>query len=115
MIPMTKTEKKHATICAALSYWLVGIVWYFLDEEMKKDKFVAFHAKQGLALYIVAGVLWIGFNLVKKTFFFLSGGFDILLSLTSLGVFILAILGTMHVLHGEMKKLPFVGKFVKKL
>ena len=43
--------------CAALSYLIVGIIWYFVDDEMKKNGFAKYHAKQGL-VYLIASVIY---------------------------------------------------------
>ena len=52
-------------LCAALSYLLIGIIWYFADEKMKSSSFAKFHFQLGTqktALTIAEGAehyLWL--------------------------------------------------------
>ena len=43
--------------CAILAYILIGIIWFFVDDKMKKNKFVKFHVKQALVLLVVSIIL----------------------------------------------------------
>ncbi len=73
----------------------------------EKDDFVKFHAKQGLALFIVEMVTCMVFGIVP--IFWLFGGFFMLFWL------ILNIIGITNVLNEEKKKLPVIGRFADKL
>lgn len=98
---------ENGKVCAILAYLLVGIIWFFADEKMKKNSFVKFHAQQALVLLIISvfGSLFltIAFILVW------------LLPLFQLAVFILVIIGIVNAAKGEEKELPIVGQFGKKL
>ena len=51
-----KASVENEKVCAILSYLLIGIIWYFADEKMKKSNFAKFHVKQGIVLFI-AGII----------------------------------------------------------
>lgn len=110
---MAKTSSKDIrsqhTACAALSYWLIGIIWYFVDEKMRTND-VKFHVKQGLVLLM----LWVALHLVANLLFFISVfGFSILVTLVQLALLVLTIIGTIKAINGEKYVLPVVGGLTK--
>ena len=47
------TDKETGKICAILAWFFpIGLIWYLVDENMKKNKFVGFHVKQSLVLFL---------------------------------------------------------------
>ena len=44
------SDKSRA--CAVLCYVVVGIIWYFLDKDLKNDPFVKFHVKQAIIFFL---------------------------------------------------------------
>jgi uncharacterized membrane protein len=105
MATMNKVEEGKA--CAALSYILVGIIWYFVDEAMRKNEFAKFHAKQGLVLIIT----WIILSIVASVIPFI--GWFILWPIFGIFCFVLFILGLINSLNGAEKELPVIGSFAK--
>lgn len=92
-------------IWAALSYlWLLSILVLIFK---KGDSFVAFHAKQGLVLFLISVVL----TLVPAPFWLLG----IFWQLLQVGVIILLIWGILKALSGEQYKLPLVGDLAAKI
>ncbi len=75
----------------------------------KDSKFAQFHAKQGLilALAVIVGV-WIS-GLIPVL------GWMILSPAISIGGIVLMIMGLINVANGEMKDLPIIGDFSKKI
>lgn len=108
-----KSKEGNEKICAALSYLLIGIIWYFADEKMKKDKFAKFHAKQGLVL-LGAAILWsIVLNLLFRSFWTMGAwGLWNLLSYVPL---VFAVIGIVNAMNHQEKELPLIGKFASKL
>src|SRR5680860_1594678 len=103
---VSETMKKHDNkIIAILSY--IGVLCLIPLFTKKDDKFVFFHAKQGLVLFIVEII----------TYFILTiPGFGwIIAPIASLIWFALSIVGIINVLGGEMKELPILGKFADKI
>lgn len=105
---------ENAKLCAALSYLLIGIIWWVADEKMKPNTFVKFHAKQGLVLLIVDIIIWATFSILFVPFAFV-GALWILWSVVStivwLTMLILLILGIINAVNGNEKELPVIGRF----
>lgn len=93
----------NSKICAVLAYFAIGIIWYFLDEKMKKDEFAKFHVKQALGLIIAdlvlmtalgASIIGIPFIVVVKVF-----------------ALVFSIMGIINALNGDKKELPIIGSY----
>ena len=109
--PEANNDQKHSNqdngkACAVLSYFLVGIIWYFVDENMKKNDFVKFHVKQALGLTIA--------NLVLGTVLLVTVLGSLLFPLLNLTVLVLAIIGIIDAMNGNKKELPLIGKYSTK-
>ena len=104
-----KKSNDEAKICAALAYILVGVIWFFVDENMKKNKFVKFHVQQALVLLILS----IAVNIVGGIIPFI--GWLIILPIGNLLVFVLWVFGLYYALTEKEKMLPVIGKYGKKL
>jgi len=94
--------------CAALAYFLIGIIWFFVDEKMRKNSFAAFHTKQAIVLMITS---LIGHTVL--TIIPIIGW--LLLPFFSLLILIFAIIQLLAAFQGQEKELPVVGKFAEKL
>lgn len=103
---ISSTEIARGKVCAMLSYLLIGIIWYFSDEKMKKNNFAKYHVKQALILLIVSfiGSIALGMTLILAW----------LIPFLQIAVFILMIIGIMNANNGEKKELPIIGKFGNK-
>ena len=69
----------------------------------KNDPFVKFHIKQALVLVAIEVIIWV--------LGFVFSPLWMLLRLADLAVFVLAIIGIVHVVQGKEQALPIVGKF----
>ncbi|MFH1427578.1 MAG: DUF4870 domain-containing protein [Patescibacteria group bacterium] len=101
-----KNTTKNSTegkLCAILAYLLVGIIWYFADEKMKKNEFVKFHVKQALVLLIfsLAGSIVLGMTFILAW----------LIPLYQVAIFIILVVGIINANNGDKKELPIIGKF----
>ena len=108
------SEAEEGKVCSILSYFLVGIIWYFADEKMKKNAFAKFHAKQGLALLIVC----VAVSIVGSVLGWLPiiGGFmRVIMLLLSLCLFVLWVLGIINSAQGKSKALPVIGSLGESL
>ena len=104
---MTDVEK--GKICAILAWFFpIGLIWYFLDKNMRKNKFVGFHVKQSLVLAIVSILINIVGSIVPVI------GWFIILPVGGLIVLVLFIMGLIQAIKGEQKELPVIGKFAEK-
>ncbi len=107
-------KAENATTCAALSYILIGIIWYFVDEKLKKNAFVKFHVKQGLVL-LIAGIAWqIAWGIVGSILLVVS--MFVLAPIVSLGFYVplvWAIIGIIKAVNGKQAELPVIGSYAK--
>ena len=106
-----KSGSGNSQLCALLSYFLIGIIWYFADENMKKDSLARFHAKQAIILFIFS-IAWSIILQILSVLVFFFGLIFLLLHYVPL---ILAIVGIIYALNGQEKELPAIGSFAKKL
>ena len=105
-------SNKNANLCAILAYLFVGIVWYFVDDKMKKDKFVKFHVKQGIVL-MIAWILWsVAVSILYSLTMFLLTPIITILYLVP---WVFVVLGIINALNNKEKELPIIGEYAKKL
>jgi len=101
-INLTENEK----LCAFLSYLYLGLIWYLVDEKIRKSNFVKYHVKQGLLLLITNLVL--GAIMGIPIIGWLAAP---LVSLIILGYMIIGIL---NVFFNRQKELPLIGRYAEK-
>jgi len=101
-------KNDNAKLCAILSYFLAGIVWYYVDDKMKKNKFAEFHAKQALVLLITSIII----NVVGMIIPII--GWFIILPIGGLLVLIWWILGLIYAATDKKTELFLIGQFAKK-
>ena len=106
---MAKKKSDNSKLCAILAYLLFGVIWYFVDEDLKKDKFVKFHVQQALVLLLLP----LAVNVIGTIIPVL--GWLIILPIGNLIVLVLWVMGVYYALTGKEKPLPIVGKYGKKL
>lgn len=99
-------DAKDGKVCAILAYLLIGIIWYFVDEKMKKNTFANFHVKQALVLLIVslAGSIVLGMTFILAW----------LIPLWQIVVLVMMIIGMINANNEQKKELPIIGKFGNK-
>lgn len=100
---------ENGKLVAILSYIVIGLIWYALDKEVRKDSFARFHFKQGVVLFItvvllniIAGILS---NLVGFWIYTVTNVIDLLL----------VVLGIVAAINGEKKQLPVIGQYAEKI
>lgn len=90
----------------AIVGYIIPILFFIpLVTDAKNSPFAKFHANQQLNLLLAA----IAVNIVGSIIPFL--GWFIILPLGSIALIILAIMGIINAVKGEMKKLPAIGGF----
>lgn len=101
-----KLDAEKNKVMAIVGY-IIPILFFIplLSEESKKSPFAKFHANQQLNLLLAA----IAVNVVGMIIPIL--GWFIILPLGSIAIFVLAIIGIINGVKGEMKKLPLIGGF----
>lgn len=102
-------EVDDGKICAFLAYiFPIGLIWYLVDEKMKKNKFVAHHVYQSLAAVIVVFIGQIVGSIIPIL------GWFIILPLVMLAGLVWFIQGLIYSLGGQKKDLFLIGKFGHK-
>ncbi|MFT4310224.1 MAG: DUF4870 domain-containing protein [Candidatus Woesearchaeota archaeon] len=93
-------------LVSALSYILVGIIWYFADAKVQNTT-TRFHVKQGLNLLIISLVGHFILGIIP-----ILGW--IILPFFSLAIFILWIIGLVNALNGKQNEIPLIGVLADK-
>ncbi|MBW2982930.1 DUF4870 domain-containing protein [Candidatus Woesearchaeota archaeon] len=106
----TQDEKKLFSILT-YPFFIVGLIWYLVDENMQKDKFAKFHFKQSLVLVIAYLIVWIAVSIL----WFIPYLPGILYTLAWIAFLVLAVLGIINAANHEEKELPVIGGYAKKL
>ncbi|HSU72451.1 MAG TPA: DUF4870 domain-containing protein [Candidatus Binatia bacterium] len=101
-------KQSESKLWAFLAYLLsiIGFVLVYLLH--KDDKFAMYHAKQSLVLFIFAVIVSVVGSILPVI------GWLIILPVGEILVLILAILGIVNALKGEMKPLWLIGKYADK-
>lgn len=113
---------KYRKLVSALCYFLVGIIWYLIDEDAKRDPQIQFHAHQG-TIFIIAAIIYgvlftILMAIVTIIFSLIPVIGPIIISIISLLRFvplIFAIIGVINALQENEKELPIIGEQARKL
>jgi len=106
---MAKNDVEEGKICAFLMYLFpIGLIWWLLDENMKKNEFAKFHLKQSLVLLIVSIIIQVAGSIIPIL------GWFIILPLGSIFILVLWIMGIIYSLTGKQKELPLIGQFGNK-
>lgn len=101
---------ENEKLVAILAYvFIIGIIWYFVDEKIQKSSLAKHHVQQGIVLTLTS----IAINFVGSAIPVL--GWFIILPLGNLLVFILWIIGIVYALQEKQKNIPLIGQFGKKL
>ena len=102
--PDSKDVEDNKVIAAIGYLWILCLVPLL---GKKDSKFAQHHGKQGLVLTIISILLWV-VNIVPilGQLVFIFG---------TLAIFILAIMGIIKSLNGEMWEMPILGEYAKKI
>jgi uncharacterized membrane protein len=103
MAKKEKISKKDSNekACSILSYLVIGIIWFFADETIRKNENVKFHVKQGLVLLILDIIIYLVVQIPIIGW--------IARPVLWIGFIILLIIGIINAAKGEQKELPLIG------
>jgi uncharacterized membrane protein len=100
--------------------YIIPFIPYFVE---KKNKFVQYHAKQGMNLFIICVVYSIIYSIltsiikVKRYVYYGAIEYNVTpwwvtfpLGLIGLGLTVIALMGIVYVLNGKAKELPIINK-----
>lgn len=106
----TTSSADNSKICAVLSYILIGLIWYLVDESVKKNAFAKYHVKQGLVLLIFAIIVWI----VDAILMFIPVIGWLAIVILELLLLVLVIIGIVNAINDKQAELPVIGKYANK-
>lgn len=104
-----KKDVESGKVMGILSYLGILALVPYLTE--KNNKFVIYHAKQGLNLFIIEIIGSAIISIAGSFLFVLSFIVSLISSAFALGIFVLSILGIVDVCNGKAKELPVINKF----
>ena len=105
---MATNKNDNTKLVSILSYFLVGIIWYFVDTNVQNKK-TKFHVKQALNLTIIN----IGLSIIISFIFFIPFIY-ILMMLVKITIFILWILGLINAINQKEEVIPLIGNYADK-
>lgn len=103
---------KHRTLVSVLSYLLIGIIIYGLDEKARKDKLVKFHVKQGIVFLITVLFVKLLSQIISSVLWVFAVPIIFVLHIL---VVILLIIGVLNASNEKFKELPVIGSYSKKI
>jgi len=111
-------EVEEGKVCAILA-WIfpIGLIWYFVDEKMKKNSFAKFHVQQSLTLAIIAialSVISMFVGMLGLVLLPIAGILLLVIWAVNIALFVLWIIGIIGAINGTQKELPIVGQYGKK-
>lgn len=99
-----RMDKKPNAMAIFAYLWILIVIPFLTDA--KKEPFVKYHLKQGLALLVFEAIgIFVGWFPILG---WLVGGVIWLLSI------IFAVIGIMNVLNGREKELPWIGQYARR-
>lgn len=104
----TKKEIEDGKCLAILSYVSILALIPYLTE--KKNKYVMYHAKQGMNLFIIEVIVGALSPLLCLILFLIAPLVGLILSIIGFALLILSIIGIINVCNGEAKELPIINK-----
>ena len=115
---VTEKEIEEGKVCAVIMYlfFIVGLLWYFLDEKMKKNKFAEYHLKQAIVLVLASMIISFGVGILSFIFAITIIGLIFIFPLMLLAFvpMIWTIIGIVYSVQGKMKPLPLIGEYAEK-
>jgi uncharacterized membrane protein len=108
---VSKKSVEDGKIYAFLGVFLTVIGFLIVLLTKKDNKYAMFYAKQGLILFIVYVVIAISVAILTIVPF-IGGVVSMILWIVFV---ILWLIGLIYALSGEMKDIPFVGEYARKL
>tara|TARA_Y100000310_G_C20683267_1_gene817386 strand:- start:2183 stop:2548 length:366 start_codon:yes stop_codon:yes gene_type:complete len=115
-------KSDEGRIVAVLSYILIGIIWYFVDDKIRgKNAFAKFHVQQALVLLIFSiaisilnGILSAIFGFIAVFTLGIGSALLIIPLLISFIPLIFWLFGVVYALQGSKKELPWIGRYGKE-
>lgn len=105
----SKKEIEDGKLMGILSY--VGVLSLIPYLTEKNNRFVMYHAKQGVNLFLLEIICSVVLSVVGPLMWLLLGVVALVSALVSLASLALSIIGIVNVCNGYAKELPYINKF----
>ena len=107
------SSTNNAKTAAALSYILIGVIWYFVDEAVRKDAYAKFHVKQAINLMLFSIAASVALSILMVTIILIP--IVMLLGpVVQLVTLVLCVLGIINAAQDKQKELPIIGQYAEK-
>jgi uncharacterized membrane protein len=97
---------------------ICAVLFGFILEPYKKDRFIRFHAWQSLAIHGGLIVFWIGWFIISAALTAIARGFALITmpvsTLVGLGTLVLMVFLMIKAYNMELYKLPIIGDWAQK-
>lgn len=105
---------KWCLVLLWLTGW-IGLIWFLVDEKMRKNNFVKFHFKQWLVVVILSVLISVVYTPIYGVLSVITLGIFALIGWVVYVPFIVWVIqGLIFAFKGEEKELWLVGKWGKK-
>jgi uncharacterized membrane protein len=94
-------------LVSILTYFIIGIVWFFVDNRIQDSSFIKFHVKQAIVLFIADLLL----SVIIDFIYYIPILGSILSDIAYILMLILVIIGIFNALSSKQKELPLIGKY----
>ena len=108
---MAKNDVKEGKVVVILLWiiWIVGLIWYLVDEKMRKNTFVKYWLKQWLILLIAS----VAVSIVGSVIPFV--GWFIVLPIGSIILVVFWVIGLVNIIKGVEKLIKELKRDLVKL
>lgn len=105
-------------LVSILAYFLVGIIWYFVDKKAQNN-ITKFHVKQSLNLLIISIVISVVLSIISTIIAVITLGFGLiilgpLIMLVNVAILVLWIIGLINAINLKSNQIPVIGVFAEK-
>lgn len=105
----SKKDIEDGKLMGVLSYiGILSLIPYFTE---KNNKFVMYHAKQGVNLFLLEIICSVAISVIGPLLWLLFWLVGLVSAAVGLASLALSIIGIVNVCNGETKELPYINKF----
>ena len=100
-------NKDKEILVSILAYFIIGIVWFFIDSRIQNSNFIKFHVKQAIVLFIADLLLSVVIDFISYVPIL-----GIILSyIAYLLMLVLVIIGIFNALLFKENEIPLIGTY----
>jgi uncharacterized membrane protein len=104
------SHPENEQLIAVLCYFVVGVIWYFVDKKMAKSELVKFHSKQVINLWIIN----LAVSAVASVMVGILPYIAFTKPLAELLLLVLWVFGLVYAVNQKKKEIPIIGELAEK-